>query len=113
MINVLERNDYRGKWKYTGAWYQPLTPTFNLRCPVCGGVARFKEYYPHSRNYGSGVNCRIDQWYKCCECAMVWVHGVTVNEDVYKEVIAKLEGKVGRIRPLHILESIQIEKEDL
>lgn len=113
MIEIKERSDYRSKWKYTGAWHQPLTPTFNLTCPICGGEARFKEYYPHSHNHGGGVNCRVDQWFKCCSCAYVWVHGITVNETIYREIEGRLKDRVGNIRPLHILESIELQKEDL
>ena len=109
MIKALPKNDYSGFWEYTHNWQIPLKPKKNLVCPVCQGKnVRFKEYFPHVRHYKVwGAQYRIDTWFKCCTCAHVWVHGVSVTEDYYNEVVSKMQEKLGRIRPLHILEALE------
>lgn len=111
MVRILPRNDYSTHWERTHDWQIPLKPKFNLKCPVCGGKPRYKEYYPHHREYRKvGHQYRIDVWFKCTQCAYVWVHGVSITKDYYYEITEAMQKNIGRIRPLHILEVIDIEK---
>jgi hypothetical protein len=113
MIKVLPDSLEKQKenWEYTGDWRIPLIPKFKIRCAVCGNEdVRFKEYYPHLREYKvTGKQPRIDMTYKCCNCAYVWKHGVHITEDYYWKIIEKMQEELGRIRPIHILEIIDRE----
>ena len=109
-MKTLERCDYSGFWKKTHDWVVPYRPKFALRCPICGSEARYKEYYPHVRHFKNiEPQYRIDLWFKCCRCAYVWQHGISTDEDYYREITEKMKEKIGVIRPLHILEVIDNE----
>ncbi len=110
-MKLLKRNDYSNFWRHTHDWRMPLEPVQPLKCPICGGAVRYKEYSLQSRSYQvAGRQYRVDLWYKCCSCAYVWQHGVSVDKKYYTEIVEALTKKIGRIRPLHILEVIDLEK---
>ena len=110
-MDLLPGSDYSGWWEYTHDWQMPLRPVKSLHCPVCGGPVRLKEYYPHTRQYKvAGKQFRIDVWIKCCACAHVWAHGVSVPEAYYREIVSEMEKRLGSVRPLHVLEAIDIEQ---
>ena len=98
-------------WEYTHDWRIPLEPKFSIKCPICGGAARFKSHYLHNRVYEvTGQQPRIDMVYKCTNCAYVMTFGVHITEDYYQEISGKVQGVVGRIRTIHILEVIDLER---
>ena len=108
---MLSRNDYSLFWRHTYDWRMPLEPKGELKCPVCKGNARYKEYSLQTRHYKvAGDQHRIDLWYKCCSCAHVWQHGVSVEKEYYIEIAEMMVKKIGRIRPLHVLEIIDMEE---
>ena len=109
-MEILKRNDYSRFWERTNDWRVPFKARFDLKCPICSGKARYKEFYPHVRYFKNiEPQYRVDLWFKCCQCAYVWQHGISIDEDYFRYITDKMREKIGMIRPLHILEFIDNE----
>lgn len=72
----------------------PLPKGDWLRCPVCRGEEVIpKRLNYHTRPEWATVPRRCDVVFKCCDCAMVWQHGIALSEEHFRRwVPAPLEG---------------------
>ena len=55
-----------------------------LVCPICGTPDPQPRYWRfHERSGEPTVAYRCDVSFKCLSCAMVWVHGVALDQDAW------------------------------
>lgn len=113
MIELLPStfNNVLAHWEYTNNWIIPLKPKFSISCPICGGDTRFKQHNLHYREFKiTGKQPRLDMTYKCIQCSYIMNFGVHITETYYNNITKQLLSIVGRVRTLHILEAIDIER---
>lgn len=105
-------DNFDSTWKKTYNIWMPLEPRIEIKCPICSSGVRFKEYNLQHRSYKiTGDKFRVDMFYKCVNCGFVLTFGVPVDSKYYYNIKSKQEDLIGRSRPLHILEYIDLTSE--
>ena len=62
---------------------EPPIPKWTVKCPQCGStIVCIKHYLLHEPHYGE---YRVDVWFKCMACGMVWVHGLHLTKQEYEQ----------------------------
>lgn len=68
-----------GYWDFSG----PLPVPRKVKCPVCGSkdiMVRWWKTHVRPPHVKPTYGYRVDVAMKCCECAMLWTHGVIATE---------------------------------